>query len=113
MITMFFYMLVAHAALDYPLQGDTTAIEKNPNSKTALQQHVPWYYWLTAHALMHGGAVAMITGSVFLGVCETVAHWIIDLGKCHGRYSIHVDQALHIACKVLWLLALLVPNIKY
>jgi hypothetical protein len=99
-----FWLLVAHFVADYPLQGDTTAREKNRHSTTGLQGFVPWYYWLTAHALMHGGAVALVTGSVGLGVAETVAHWLIDFGKCERWYSIHADQALHLGCKVVWLL---------
>ncbi len=102
-MTLVFWLLVAHFVADYPLQGDTTAREKNRHARTPLQQHVPWYYWLTAHALMHGGAVALVTGSAALGAAETLAHWLIDFGKCERWFSIHVDQALHLACKALWL----------
>lgn len=98
-----FLLLAAHAVCDYPLQGEAVAINKNRNAKTELQKHVPWYYWLASHALMHGGAVALITGSAGLGLAETVAHFLIDFGKCEGKYSIHVDQYLHIACKIAWL----------
>lgn len=103
-MTLAFWLVVAHFVADYPLQGDTTAREKNRHAKTPLQTHVPWYYWLTAHALMHGGAVALVTGSALLGVAETAAHWLIDFGKCERWFSIHVDQALHIACKMAWLM---------
>jgi hypothetical protein len=99
-----FLMIAAHAALDYALQGDTVAINKNPNANTPLQKHVPWYYWLASHALVHGGAVALITGSAGLGVAETAAHFAIDYGKCSGKYSIHIDQLLHMVCKLVWLL---------
>jgi len=91
-----------HALLDFPLQGDAVAINKNPLAKTELQKHVPFYYWLGSHALVHGGGVALLTGSVRLGIAETVCHFVIDYGKCVLKYSIHVDQALHMACKVLW-----------
>jgi hypothetical protein len=84
---VFFLLLVAHAVVDFSLQGDTMAINKNPNSNTPLQKHVPWYYWLGAHAMQHAGAVALITNSVWL-----------------GKYNIHVDQFLHLACKITWLL---------
>lgn len=103
-LALVFWLLVAHFVADYPLQGDTTAREKNRHSTTELQKHVPWFYWLTAHALMHGGAVALITGSLTLGAAETLAHWLIDFGKCERWYSIHADQALHLGCKVVWLL---------
>jgi hypothetical protein len=94
--------MVGHALCDFPLQAGPIAIEKCRHSKTDLQKSVPWYYWLTAHALVHGGAVLLITKSPFLGLLETVVHWLIDFGKCEGWYSVHVDQALHVGCKVVW-----------
>jgi len=104
-LMVLFLLMVGHAICDYPLQGDAVAINKNPNANTPLQKHVPWGYWMLSHALMHGGAVALITGSVLLGVLETVAHFFIDYGKCKGRYNIHIDQLLHIICKSLWFVA--------
>lgn len=102
---MLFFLLVAtHCAFDYALQGDTVAVNKNPNSNTPLQKHVPWYYWLGSHAFMHGGAVAVLTGSFWLGMAETAAHFAIDYWKCQGKYSIHIDQLLHLLCKIAWLI---------
>lgn len=105
--TILFFLLAAHALLDFPLQGEVVAINKSPLAKTELQKHVPWYYWLTAHALVHGGAVALVTGTVWLGLAETVCHFAIDYGKCLHKYSIHGDQFLHVVCKVLWVVILL------
>jgi hypothetical protein len=101
-LVILFFLIVAHAILDFPLQGDAVAINKNPNAKTDLQKAVPWYYWMGSHALAHGGAVAFITGSVLLGLAETVCHFIIDYFKCNRKYSIHGDQILHIVCKLVW-----------
>jgi hypothetical protein len=98
-----FLLLAAHATFDYALQGEAVAINKNPNANTALQKHVPWYYWLGSHAFQHGGAVALITGSAWLGIAETVAHFAIDYGKCLQKYTIHGDQLLHLVCKIVWL----------
>jgi hypothetical protein len=68
------------------------------------------YYWLSSHAILHGAAV----GAVFrwmgfdwyvvttFAVAETVIHWFIDLGKCEKLYSLHVDQAFHVVCKITW-----------
>jgi hypothetical protein len=100
--SMFFYMLVGHALADFPLQSGPIAIEKCRHSTTELQKQVPWYYWLSAHALVHGGAVAVITGSAGYGLLETVVHWIIDFAKCEGWTNIHLDQALHVVCKAVW-----------
>ena len=99
---MFFALLIGHAIADFPLQAGPMATEKCRRSTSGLQKAVPWYYWLTAHALIHGGFVYWITGSLFLGLMETVVHWFIDFGKCEGWFGIHVDQALHVACKALW-----------
>lgn len=116
-LMVLFLLLAAHAAFDYALQGDTVAINKNPNAKTPLQEFVPWYYWLGSHALMHGGAVSLVffllfanvSATVFvlafwLGLAETVCHFTIDLLKCYKFFSIHIDQLLHLVCKVAWVL---------
>jgi hypothetical protein len=105
MLTTFFFLFTSHFLFDFPLQGDAVAREKSRHSTSTLQQQVPWYYWLTAHAACHAMGVALVTGSVALGLCELAAHWLIDLLKCEGKYSIHVDQALHLACKLAWALA--------
>lgn len=102
MPSVLFWLLVAHAVADYPLQNGPMATEKCRRSTSDLQKSVPWYYWLSAHALIHGGAVFWITGSLALGLLETIVHWVIDFGKCEGWFGIHVDQALHVGCKVVW-----------
>ncbi len=48
----------------------------------------------------------LVLGSLSLASAELIAHMLIDYGKCDGRYGLHVDQALHVACKVLWLVVL-------
>jgi hypothetical protein len=62
---------------------------------------------MIAHALSHGGAVAIITHSFWLGVAETCAHFYIDYIKCEKHISIHTDQALHIVCKFVWIMFLM------
>lgn len=96
-----FYLLAAHCLCDYPLQGDFLAKAKN---HTAPVPGVPWYQALVAHAMIHAGAVTLITGSLFLGMMELVAHIVIDYLKCSGRFSFNVDQALHVGCKIAWVL---------
>ena len=99
---MFFALLVGHAVLDFALQPTAMAIEKNRHSTTPLQKSVPWYYWLSAHALGHGGAVYVVTNSLALGVLETAVHWLIDFAKCEEWTTIHIDQLLHVISKVAW-----------
>lgn len=102
------WLLVGHAVMDFWAQSDALAQMKNrnrPNTRVPPGQkpQTMWPYALGAHALMHGGAVALITGSVTLGSFEAAAHFAIDFGKCENWYGIHVDQALHVACKLAWL----------
>jgi hypothetical protein len=100
-LTLLWWLATGHALADFALQSETMALGKNRHlsSKTG----VPWPYWLGAHALIHGATVAIILTSPMLGVFEAMAHWAIDFGKCEGYYGIHIDQALHAACKFLWL----------
>jgi hypothetical protein len=98
-MTVLFWLLVGHAVADYPLQGDFLAKAKNHKAPIP---GVDWWIALLNHAAMHGGAVALITGSVALGVVETAIHCGIDWLKCDGRTSFRADQALHVVCKVAW-----------
>jgi hypothetical protein len=104
---MLFWLLVAHAVADYPLQGDFLA--KAKNHKTPIPG-VPWAIALMAHSMIHAGAVALVTGSVDFGMSELCAHCIIDYRKCDGRTSFTTDQALHLACKVVFVALLFGPR---
>jgi hypothetical protein len=92
-------LLCAHALADYPLQGDFLSKAKN---RAAPIPGVPWYQALGAHAIIHGGAVAYITGRTSLGVAEMAIHAVTDDLKCQGRLSFNQDQAIHAVCKLLW-----------
>lgn len=93
-------LLAAHWICDYPLQGDFLATAK---SKGPLR-----VYHLIAHSGIHGGAVALITGNAWIGLAELILHTIIDENKVKGRISFVTDQTLHVLCKFLWLLLLLI-----
>lgn len=96
---LLFALLGAHALADYPLQGDFLSKAKN---RTSPIPGVPWYQALGAHALIHGFFVAALTGFWWLGIAEMVVHAVTDDAKCSGRISFNTDQAIHIACKLLW-----------
>ena len=100
-----FLFLVGHAVCDFVLQGDVMGSAKN-RRKALTSVHgpdfPPWYYWLGAHALTHGGAVFLITGLWQLGAIETVLHAVIDHSKCEGRIGFHLDQGLHLVCKLAY-----------
>ncbi|MFZ5744434.1 MAG: DUF3307 domain-containing protein [Pseudomonadota bacterium] len=101
-LTIFAALVVGHAIADYPLQGDFLSKAKN---RAAAIPGVPWYQALGAHAVMHGGMVWALTGLIWLGLLEMVAHALIDDAKCTGRLSFNQDQSLHLVCKVLWAVA--------
>ncbi|MCD1619150.1 DUF3307 domain-containing protein [Salipiger manganoxidans] len=96
---IFALLIAAHFLADYPLQGDFLAKGKN---RLAPIPGIPFWRPLTAHAAIHGGFVGIITGSLWLGLAETVMHWRIDDAKCRGWISYNQDQALHVVCKVAW-----------
>lgn len=95
MVEIALFLLAAHWVADYPLQGDFLA--------SAKQNGPLRIYHLVAHAGIHGGAVALVTGNVWLGLAEWAAHTVIDELKVRGWTSFALDQALHIVCKAIWL----------
>lgn len=98
-IELLFLLVAGHALCDYPLQGDFLAQAKNRNTPVG---KVFWPHALFAHAMIHGGAVTLLTGSALLGALEAIVHAATDWLKCEGRITLNTDQAIHIACKVLW-----------
>lgn len=99
---LLWWLVVGHVVMDYWAQSDALAVAKNRHRNK--NPYFPWQYALTAHAIMHGAAVAYLTQSIALGLIETAAHWLIDCGKNEDYYNIHVDQALHLLCKVAYVI---------
>lgn len=98
-IELFAALFGLHMLADYPLQGDFLARGKN---RTAPIPEIPFWHPMTAHATIHGFFVGLATGVLWIGVAETVLHWIIDDAKCRGVFGYNTDQALHIICKIVW-----------
>lgn len=101
-------LVMGHFVGDFVLQHDRMAVEKSPGHDVTLS----WTWWLTGHAACHGLIVALLTGVPLLGLAEWVVHWLIDWGKCRLRYSLMLDQTLHLLCKVLWVLLLTQTSIN-
>lgn len=119
LLCLFFLLIAVHFVLDFPLQGDTVAINKNPNANTELQKSINWKYWMTAHAFSHGLGVAIVflfaqclffelneeilAVPVILGLLETMVHFFTDYKKCQGELTMFQDQLIHIVYKATWL----------
>ncbi len=104
-MVLFFELLLGHALADFVLQSDTMATSKSRHFRSAVDRgngFPPWYYWLAAHSLIHGGVVYLVTGSWALGLAEIVLHTVIDFAKCEHKINFHQDQALHVLCKVAY-----------
>ena len=99
MMSLLLLLIAWHALADYPLQGDFLARAKN---RTAPIDGVPWYQAMGAHATIHATGVAVLTGSMWLGLAEFIAHAMIDDAKCRGRLTFNQDQGLHVVCKIVW-----------
>lgn len=97
---VFFLLLVGHALADQPLQPAWLSAAKRRWS-TEGRKGV-WVMALGGHGLIHGGFVALLTGSWVLGAAETVAHALIDFAKCERKIGMWTDQTLHVLCKVVW-----------
>lgn len=97
MIELLLLLLAAHWVADYPLQGDFLARAKADFASCEIR-----VYHLVAHAGIHGGAVALVTGNVWLGLIEWALHSLIDEAKVRGKTTYGADQALHIICKLFY-----------
>jgi len=104
MVEIFFLLLAGHFVCDFGLQSEFMATYKSPRTPSPAQSRV-WPWLMIGHATMHGAAVSLITGSLLLGVLETVCHTVIDTLKCNNAINFHFDQSLHIACKASWAIA--------
>jgi len=110
-IVAFLALAIGHALGDFALQGEFLATAKNRTANldkffggAAPPSRFLWIYALSAHSLIHAGAVWAITGSPVLAAAELVLHWLIDFAKGEGWTSFSGDQILHLACKIVYAL---------
>ena len=104
-LLVFLALAIGHAIADFPLQGLFLSEAKNRHGDLSnyFKNEMPrgvWIHALTAHSLIHAGAVWLITGSVVLALIELVLHWVIDFAKCEGWTGFNTDQLLHYLCKL-------------
>lgn len=108
-MVLFLKLMIAHALADFALQNSDMARLKN---RHAVPANVPpgqkltpcWFYFLTAHALIHAGCVWVVSGSIGLALLELNIHWMIDHLKCENVTNPHIDQGLHAISKLLYVL---------
>lgn len=92
-----FLLLACHALADYPLQGEFVSKFKSSQSGSDM-----WPWILISHGLIHGLFVYLITGNIWFGLAEAFIHCLTDHLKCNGKINFHIDQSLHVFCKVVW-----------
>jgi hypothetical protein len=97
MTHMLALLILAHLLGDYALQGDFMAKAKNHKAPIP---GIPWQTILVSHAAMHSLAVYLITGSIVCAMFEQFAHTLTDYYKSDGKISFNADQAIHILCKI-------------
>lgn len=95
---LLFLMAGGHAVADFPLQPVEMSQAKRPGGHPTIH----WTMALGCHSLIHGLAVALLSGVWWLGVFELVSHAAIDGAKCRGAFGMKTDQALHLGCKAIW-----------
>ena len=71
-------------------------------SKKDLREHPVWIHALTAHSLIHAGAVWIVLGIPAFAFAEFVLHWVIDFFKGRGCFGFNADQLLHYSCKATY-----------
>jgi hypothetical protein len=106
-LKLLFALVIGHALADYPLQGEYLALHKNRHYVDASNREEPsglWIHCLLAHSLIHAGFVWLITGRSILALAEFILHAVLDLAKCEHKTGYHMDQALHLSCKVIYVL---------
>jgi len=104
-----FLLLASHCLADFVLQNETMVSGKNRHSKRHEESgghFPPWYYWLGAHALIHGALVYLVTYNLYFGLAETALHASIDFLKCERKINFHLDQVLHVLCKIAYVIYL-------
>jgi hypothetical protein len=122
-LELIFRIAFAHALADFVFQTDTMARYKSRINDAARikdpatplnMRKSSWEYWLSAHALVQGGMLWLLTGIAWWGMAETVVHWIIDYLKTQNRFALHTDQFLHLLTKVvLVIIALAIGELAF
>lgn len=118
MMDLVIMLVFSHYLCDFALQSSTMAKMKskvddigqkefNNGMWRGQKYQLTWYYWLTAHAIIHGGVVYLLTGYVVLFWITMLTHFMIDYLKTNKLTNIHQDQGMHHAVILLEVLIVL------
>jgi len=102
-LALFAALVVAHALADFPLQTEYLARQK---SRRHADSCGDWVVALSAHCVIHAGGVWLVSGSLAIAAAEFMLHGLIDIGKGEEKFGIGADQALHLCCKLAYVLVL-------
>ena len=107
MIEKFYLLIIAHAFGDGVFQTawigkyKSRLVEWRDSQDTVIKYG--WFYVLSLHSIVNGAMVYLVTQNMYLGIAETILHWLIDYGSSNKKYPLSVDQTLHIVCKIGYL----------
>jgi hypothetical protein len=105
-------LIISHILADFVFQSDVMAKGKNRHHKTQPpvgQKYMPtWYFWMSAHAITHGGILYILTGIWWVFILESILHFTIDFIKCEKWLTPKHDQVLHWACKISYIILFII-----
>ncbi len=96
--------ILFHVLADFPLQGAYLSKQK---CRCSAENRGDWIVALSAHCIIQAGGVWFVSGSLVYAAVELVLHALIDTGKCQGRYGLAMDQILHIASKIVYVIIII------
>lgn len=113
MIWLFLKLVAGHFIADITLQSAEMAKHKNYRNQSftippGQRPNIVWPYVMTGHCATHAAAVYLITGSLLYATIEFFGHWVVDFMKCAGFTNCHQDQAIHIAFKASYVVAMFI-----
>jgi hypothetical protein len=92
----FLYLLIWHLVADSLFQPPVLSGGKRKSGSAGITL-------LGLHGLIHGIGTGLILGSIWAALAETLAHALVDRGKCRKHYGLIPDQCAHLACLCFWL----------
>lgn len=100
MFELFYWLVVVHAVTDLGLQSEWCGSHKAMRVNNVYNPS--WVGVLAGHSILQGGGVAFVTGSIPLGLAETVVHFCTDFLSSNKYIRFRTDQIIHITSRVVW-----------